>query len=424
MIPDDNLKLALLDALVEQGKLATLVQRVKAKRKGDGYRLEKGVRSALLAHAPSPAELVSIREVDWSSSSRLIYAIFEYWDGEDGAFDIRDLRGIEACASLEKLDLALVRWPDVLDLSPLAGLPKLRSLSIRAGTVDDLSPLGELARLETLRLPFVGSDLRPLGGLARLRTLELGNATQVEDLSPLGGLLKLSRVEIVRKQADEEPGDLLAKKNPAVVKALAKRGTELVIDDIRTPVREFADRFGDPAPKTGVPLSKLGLEGVEFLEELAREVGTGVFRDGAFSVCSVRELGLDLAPWRKKVEGFPKNAKHFATNWLGEMFFLGSKGRVWKLYPHFAAVEEIEPFRETPFLEGIGAVSHPQRGEEFSKLRDWRGLGREGRPKLRPVQVCTLDDPVKAGEFNAFQFGFRGEDLPKTLERLAARVLA
>ena len=416
---DDNLKLAIIQALVERGNLAGLVTRAKAKRTGHGQRLEKAVRKALLALALDPAELASITKLEWFAASPIISTLWETWDGEDDTFDLHDLRGIEACPNLVKLVLG--ETCTVTSFMPLATLRKLKTISCWGGAtrVDDLAPLAALTKLGHLRVAFTGSELAPLAGLEALETLDLGHETAVSDLGPLLGLKKLRKVEIVRKQLGG-PDDSLAKENVTVVKALQRRGVELVLDDRPTPVREFGADFVKPAPKTAVPLSKLGLAGVDFLEVLASEVGTGVFREGAFSICSVREVGLDLDGWRT-VKGFPTGARHFATNWLGELFFVGPKGRIYKLFPHEPCVEEIRKFRSTPFLEEIARLSDDQRWEEYSKLGRWTMLYGPDRPTLAPKQVCTLDNPVEAAD--SFARGFKAEALAKTLARLAARVL-
>ena len=101
---------------------------------------------------------------------------------------IRELAGLEAAASLKKLDLG---FNPLADLRPLAALPRLESLNLD-GAVADLQELAALASVKRLSLRHNGiEDLGPLAGLAALAELDVGD-NRIGDLSPLAGLASLA----------------------------------------------------------------------------------------------------------------------------------------------------------------------------------------------------------------------------------------
>jgi hypothetical protein len=94
------------------------------------------------------------------------------WDGTDDLFDIRSLRGLEACVGLVELHLQLLSG--TLDLAPLAGLPRLEVVELR-GQVERLGPLVKLPRLRRLRVKKTGASARALKQLqGRGVTVEIG----------------------------------------------------------------------------------------------------------------------------------------------------------------------------------------------------------------------------------------------------------
>lgn len=104
------------------------------------------------------------------------------------SMDIGNLKGLEAAANLENLNL---NNNAISDISSLTGLTKLRVIELEENVITDLSPLEGLINLEQLRLANnVITDLAPLKELINLRGITLHH-NAISDLSPLAGLMKL-----------------------------------------------------------------------------------------------------------------------------------------------------------------------------------------------------------------------------------------
>jgi hypothetical protein len=141
-----NLKLAVLDALARDEKI-TLPDAA-----GRGFEPDERVRKKLLAvEVPAPV-LASMRSLSWEGGGHaIVHRVWEQWDGEDGAFDVESLAGIEQLSGLETLSLDAV---EPLDLAPLRGVPGLREVSLDA-VFEDVTPLLDLPRLTKVRVGFI-----------------------------------------------------------------------------------------------------------------------------------------------------------------------------------------------------------------------------------------------------------------------------
>jgi hypothetical protein len=170
----------------------------------------------------------------------------------------------------------------------------------------------------------------------------------------------------------------------------------------------FKGTYGDPDPSTGVPLGKLHLQDQPFLDAFAKAIGTGVFLAGAFSVCSVREVGLDLAPWMHLV---PSGSKHFATNSIGEMFFVAPDHKLHFVMVHDGDTTELQTSRE----EFFAWLTQPRNQGLYAALGQFHLESR----RLKPTEVLTYEPPAAAGG-SEDPNTLVAADARATLDRLAA----
>ena len=101
---------------------------------------------------------------------------------------IKDLSGLEKCASLALLDLA---DNEISDLGPLQGLKRLQSLTLSKNKIKDLDPIEGLIGLQYLHV--AGNeivDLSPVAELTAINVLYASN-NQIKGLEPVRGLKKL-----------------------------------------------------------------------------------------------------------------------------------------------------------------------------------------------------------------------------------------
>ena len=136
-----NLRLAILNALVEAGKLV-----LPALKSRDPYKPDPSILKKVLGLRPTPRDLASLDTLSWEAGFEIQHLIWNQWDGEDDFFDVTRLDGIEVLAGLKRLDLELA---SITDLSPLIRLASLEHLSVE-GQVEDLSPLLGLRKLKSV----------------------------------------------------------------------------------------------------------------------------------------------------------------------------------------------------------------------------------------------------------------------------------
>ena len=104
---------------------------------------------------------------------------------------IRDLRGLEHAARLERIEL---RHNAISDLSPLAGLRRLNNIKLRGNRITDVSPLAGLINVDWLGLEENAiTDLSPLKGLTKLNGIGI-EGNPISDVAPLAGLLSLEGI--------------------------------------------------------------------------------------------------------------------------------------------------------------------------------------------------------------------------------------
>jgi len=106
---------------------------------------------------------------------------------------VTDLRGIDACRSLSRLNLAgnLVK-----DVSPLAALENLRTLDLSGSPLDSISALAGLVMLTELNLSRTGvRDVASLAKLDNLRRLDL-SGNPLDGIEVLGGLVNLVELDL------------------------------------------------------------------------------------------------------------------------------------------------------------------------------------------------------------------------------------
>jgi hypothetical protein len=201
---DGNLELALVEQLLRDGTvtfdrdvfLVTHPPEKEADDEGDEahlYRKNLDIDFAL-RRLLTPEHLPAIPYVLWEGGMTTQHLVWNYWDGEDAAFDIESLEGIEACTALTSLSICNTHA--IRDLSPLAALRGLEVIRIAGGgharLIEDVSPLTALPRLRTLDL----SSNRTLNNVSRLaeitslETLDLAGCA-VEDYAFATDLPKL-----------------------------------------------------------------------------------------------------------------------------------------------------------------------------------------------------------------------------------------
>lgn len=169
---DVNLRLAVLDALLESGAIPRhdIESRIGAPA-GDlddderDYRYRPEVTEALLAVPVTAAQRATVTRLTWQAGcGDVMTMIWKYWDGESDEFCIRSFDGIAEA------------------------LPHLRELAVDMHSAGDLTPLAGCTDLHTLHLDgeFSVTDLGPLASLTALRDVRLGHQA-FTDLAALAG---------------------------------------------------------------------------------------------------------------------------------------------------------------------------------------------------------------------------------------------
>ncbi|MFI5914833.1 tetratricopeptide repeat protein [Dactylosporangium sp. NPDC051541] len=152
VFPDPNLGLAVLNKLIDAG----LVPAPAPEEYDDdfGYfEVDTEVRDRLLAHlAEHRAAVAELTELSWDGGDDLQFECWPGWDGEDDAFTVTSLAGIEQCRGLRRLRHSNLIVPD--DLTPLAGLARLEDIELEFVATRDWSPL--------LRIPSLRRVIGPV----------------------------------------------------------------------------------------------------------------------------------------------------------------------------------------------------------------------------------------------------------------------
>jgi hypothetical protein len=156
-IPDPNLRLTLLNSLWNANLLPRFDKEAFYRdvlreewdpeaEYNDG--VDERVREHLLSIPLSDDLLAKLMMVVWDGGNEVHHHIWTNWDGEDDTFNVRDLRGIEACTNLEVLEFT--GGASFGDCSPLAGLSKLRRVTLFGGWLTNATALLSLPSLKKL----------------------------------------------------------------------------------------------------------------------------------------------------------------------------------------------------------------------------------------------------------------------------------
>lgn len=129
----------------------------------------------------------------YKSDLEEIFALDVYGKG------IENLKGLEYCKNLRKLNLGLNFF--ISDISPLESLTNLTHLELSCNQISDISPLSNLTKLRELKLEDDRiSDISPLKSLTNLTYLDLSH-NQISDISPLvenPGVDNGDKIDIIR----------------------------------------------------------------------------------------------------------------------------------------------------------------------------------------------------------------------------------
>lgn len=164
-IPDPNLRLTLLNSAWEEGLLPRFDKeafyRDVLKEPYDpaadyNYEIDNRVRDHLLSIPLTDDVLAKLKIVTWDGGNEVHHDIWTQWDGESDEFDVRDLRGIEACRGLEFIQF--LAGTKFRDCSPLSGLPNLSEVMLLGGRIADLSPLLTLPKVSKVEVAADDAD--------------------------------------------------------------------------------------------------------------------------------------------------------------------------------------------------------------------------------------------------------------------------
>jgi hypothetical protein len=242
VIEDDNLRLAVIDRLMETNVLPPFDRGEFLRGREDDddrdYEYCRDVADALLEQPITAEQCAAVRELYWEAGNNdIIFTIWTCWGGESDEFTVRSLEGLDkALPNLESLSITICT---IDDLSPLSGFTRLRELCLDGrGSVRDLSPLAGLASLRKLELNHLLSleqpdILRPLAGL-RLEDVNLdtgprNGALPVFDFAPLEHMDSLRTLALRRTMriTGSEPPVATAFDNARVIEVLKARGVKV-----------------------------------------------------------------------------------------------------------------------------------------------------------------------------------------------------
>lgn len=124
---DVNLKLAVLSQLIDVGAIdigdpQDLYDHVLGRHfdlEGDGYRPVPEARAYLARYPLTPELCAKVTDIEFDGGATAYRYIHYFWDGEDDAFTIRSLDGIEALPNLKSVSIISMLDLDAVDLAPL-----------------------------------------------------------------------------------------------------------------------------------------------------------------------------------------------------------------------------------------------------------------------------------------------------------------
>jgi uncharacterized protein (TIGR02996 family) len=168
----DNLKLVVIEALrkkklvpefnVDQFYELELEQDAEDRPYG---KVDPLVLKKLLMTPISLKLAGQIETLVWESGSSVFEDIVVEWNGEDDAFHLDDLSGVDQLLNLRCFKI-LYGFKKDINLSPLARAPKLEEIYLCGGYVDDLGQMLPATALRRVRLEEVGGKNDPCNLLA------------------------------------------------------------------------------------------------------------------------------------------------------------------------------------------------------------------------------------------------------------------
>jgi hypothetical protein len=155
---DANFKLVVLSSLLDAKvidlgtprQLASHVLGRPVDLEDEGYDLIPAAQDYLARYPLTEDLLAQVESLVFDGGSSIYRYIQYFWDGEDGAFDVHDLSGIEACPNVASQHFISMmdRPPDIRRLVPLR---KLEQLSVD-GDIEHPEALLDLPALKSVKL--------------------------------------------------------------------------------------------------------------------------------------------------------------------------------------------------------------------------------------------------------------------------------
>ncbi|WP_245448326.1 hypothetical protein [Neorhizobium sp. T6_25] len=154
---DPNLKLVVLSSLLDAKQidlgspeqLATHVLRRAVDLEHEGYEIISEARDYLERYPLTDELLAAVEEIEFDGGGTVYEYTWYFWDGEDNAFDVKDLSGIELCRNLKSFSaISMIGEVDVRTLLPFR---KLESLNLSTG-MNRIEALLDLPALKEVRV--------------------------------------------------------------------------------------------------------------------------------------------------------------------------------------------------------------------------------------------------------------------------------
>lgn len=156
-MPDDNFHLTVLQSLWNEGLMTPFDKPGFYNSLGETWdpdadyndEVDERVRKALLAIDLPTDKLERLKTISWDGGDDVHHLVISNWYGEDGAFDVTNVSGIEACSNVTTLKF--IAGFKATDLSPISKLHKLVNVKLRGPQyIDDVTPLRHLSALRTV----------------------------------------------------------------------------------------------------------------------------------------------------------------------------------------------------------------------------------------------------------------------------------
>jgi hypothetical protein len=148
---------------------------------------------------------------------------------------------------------------------------------------------------------------------------------------------------------------------------------------------DFKREMGSPEQGTASTLDELGLTQSSTLRRFGEEVGFGRFKDGLFSIVSVRERVPGIGGWERV---YPDGVRVFASSAFGWLWLTTTGEDVWMLEPNYGTVGDTD----MPMAEVINMLADPAVREEHlhEKLFEQYGIPLKPANVLSPTPAIAL----------------------------------